>query len=358
MLSARAAGQDDVLVKARAAASSGNRAEALSMLEARLAEVPRDVDARLVYGLILSWEGRYDEARVELQRVLAQTPNYTDARVALMNVEYWSGRSTEAREQADTILSTNPGNTTARAVRERLAAASRPWWSHTSYSFDTFNDGRDAWQEAALSLVRRTPVGSVILRGTQSARFDMQDQLIELEFYPRFRPGTYAFIGVGYAPDPTLYPKYRTAFDLYQSLGRGFEVSGGARYLDFETPTEIYVATMSKYIGNWMLTGKLYRVPGEGDLGSTSYWSGFRYYFGSDGTSYTGLSYGHGLNRDEIRNTADLTMLHSDTVRQEMDWLFHTRFRIFVNGGVSREDRVDQATLWQTSVTSGFSIQF
>ena len=82
-----AAGQDDVLTKARAAATSGRRAEALRMLETRLDEAPRDVDARLLYGLVLSWEGRYDEARPVLQQVLTQAPAYTDARVALMNVD-------------------------------------------------------------------------------------------------------------------------------------------------------------------------------------------------------------------------------------------------------------------------------
>ena len=78
-------------MKAREAATSGRRAEALTMLEAHLDRTPRDVDARLLYGLVLSWEGRYDEARPVLQQVLAQAPAYTDARVALMNVEYLVG---------------------------------------------------------------------------------------------------------------------------------------------------------------------------------------------------------------------------------------------------------------------------
>ena len=102
-----AAGQDDILTKARAAATSGHRAEALRMLQAHLTEAPRDVDARLLYGLVLSWEGRYDEARPVLQQVLTQAPAYTDARVALMNVEYWSGHSAEALEQADRILASS-----------------------------------------------------------------------------------------------------------------------------------------------------------------------------------------------------------------------------------------------------------
>ena len=82
-----AAGQDDILTKARAAATSGRAEDALRMLQSHLDEAPRDVDARLLYGLVLSWEKRYDEARPVLQQVLTQAPGYTDARVALMNVE-------------------------------------------------------------------------------------------------------------------------------------------------------------------------------------------------------------------------------------------------------------------------------
>jgi YaiO family outer membrane protein len=347
-----------VLLRAREAATSGRRAEALAMLETHLDQTPRDVDARLLYGLVLSWEGRYDEARPVLHQVLAQAPAYTDARVALMNVEYWSGHSKEARQQADQILADHPGNVTARAVRDRLAAADRPWLATTSYYFDSFDDDREDWQEVSLALTRRTAVGSLILRANHAARFGQEDQLIEIEFYPRFRPGTYAFLGAGGATDSTLYPDYRIAFDLYQSLGRGFEVSGGARYMDFGSITQIYVTTLTKYIGNWMLTGKVYRVPAERDLDSTSYYGGFRYYFGSDGTSYVSVNYGHGFSREEIRSLSDLATLNSDTVRGEFDVLFGTRLRIFASAGTSRRQRLERPPLWQTSLSSGFSVQF
>ena len=72
-------------------------------------------------------------------------------------------------------------------------------------------------------------------------------------------------------------------------------------------------ATLSKYLGNWMFTGKVYHVPAERDLDSTSYHGGFRRYFGGDGTSYTGLTYSHGISR-EIRSVEDLTTLNGDTV--------------------------------------------
>jgi YaiO family outer membrane protein len=356
LICVRATAQDDVLAKARQAATSGHRADALHILEDRLAAAPRDVDARLLYGLVLSWEGRYDDARPVLQEVLAQAPGYADARVALMNVEYWSGRSSEARELADEILVSDPGNTQARVVRERLAL--RPWEAGASYSVDSFDDGTDPWREATISLTRKTRVGSLILRGSRAERFGEEDQLGEVDFYPRFRPGTYAYLSAGVTPGPVLYPRYRLAFDLYQSLGRGFEVSGGARYLDFESPATIYVATLSKYIGNWMFTGKLYHVPGSGDLDSTFGQGGFRRYFGGDGTSYVGVTYSHGFSVEEVRNVVDLATLHADTIRGEFDRRLHAPLRLYGSASVSRQERAIRPTLRQINVTGGLLVLF
>jgi YaiO family outer membrane protein len=356
-LAAPASGQDDVLVKAREVARSGQRAEALTMLETRLAAAPQDVDARLLYGLVLSWERRYEDARPVLQQVLTQAPEYTDARVALMNVEYWSGRSTEALEQANRILAGEPGNPTARAVHDRLEAAARTWWATTSYTLDVFNDDSDPWQEFSVYVTRKTPVGPVIVRGNHATRNEEGDHLIEFEFYPRFRPGTYAYVSTGIASEHSLYPGYRVLFDLYQAIGRGFEVSGGVRHLEFDDPTQVYVATLSKYVGNWMFTGKVYQVPAEGDLDSTSYHGGFRRYFGGDGTSYTGVTYSHGVSR-EIRSLEDLRTLNGDTVRGEFDVLSGKRLRIFGALATGRQERTARSPLWQTTIYSGLSLQF
>lgn len=347
----------DVLASAREEATSGRRPSALARLSVHLEASPRDVDARLLYGAILSWEGRYDEARRELRQVLEQSPAYKDARIALMNVEWWSGNANEARDAADAILAQDPGNQYARDVRDRLDAASRPWWAGVSYSNDTFNGDREPWHEYSASLTRLTPRGSVIVRASEARRFGYDDRLIEVDFYPKFRPGTYAFVSVGGAPDSTLYPSHRVAFDLYQAVGGGFEVSGGFRRLAFSTTTSIYVGTMSKYLGNWMLTGKVFHVPGEGRLDSTSYHGGFRRYIRGDGASYLGLTYSHGSSREEIRNVADLATLDSDTIRVEVDQQFARRLRLFATGGTSRQER-QFGTLWQTSVTGGFQVLF
>lgn len=348
----------DVLTSARAAATSGRRPEALATLATHLGTAPRDVDARLLYGLVLSWEGRYDEARQQLRQVLDQAPGYEDARIALMNVDWWSGRTDAARAAADGILAKDPGNKQARFVRERLEAASQPWSAGVLYSNDTFSGDRDAWHETAFALTRRTSRGSVIVRTSEARRFGSHDQLVEVDFYPRIRPGTYAFVSVGGAPDATLYPSTRVAVDLYQSIGRGFEVSGGLRRLAFSSTTYIYVGTISKYVGNWMITGKVFRVPAAGDLDSTSYHGGFRRYIRGDGVSYLGAAYSHGFSREEIRNATDLLTLNANTIRFEADQLVARRFRLSAVAGTSRQDRQFGNPLWQTSLSGGFVVLF
>ena len=358
LFSVSAAAQDDVIARARAAAAAGDRPAGLALLEAHLSSAPRDVDARLVYGLILSWEGRYDEARKALQDVLAQAPEYMDARIALMNVEWWSGRLTETRELVRAVLSRDAGNTQARLVQQRLDARTRPWSIGAGYTRDTFNDEREAWQESSLTIGRETPIGSLIVRGSQADRFGLTDQQVDVEFYPTFRAGTYAFVGVGIGADKILYPENRVSLDLYQALGGGFEVSGGYRRLAFAEITHIYLATLTKYAGNWMITGKAFVVPDDLLGDSWSYHGQLRRYFGAAGTSFIGAGYSHGFSREEPRGAGDLIRVDSDTVRGQADIDVSDRLRFTVGASTSRQERALRAPLWQTTAGAGLTIRF
>jgi YaiO family outer membrane protein len=349
--------QDDLIARARTAFSSGRSDDAFVMLEERLAEVPRDVDVRLTYGLLLSWEHRYDEAREQLRRVLALAPRYQDAQVALMNVEWWSGHRDEARDLSMEILSSDPGNPQARLIRQRLDASSkRPWTVTTWYTNDTFNEG-DPWHEFALSLGRETPFGTVLLRGTEARRFGYGDQLIEVEAYPTFRAGTYAFVGVGAGTGGALFPTYRTAFDLYQNVGHGLEVSGGYRRLQFADPVSIYVATATQYVGQWSVLGRVYFVPSN-QSDSWSFHAESRRYLGGGGTSFIGLTVSQGFSRDEPRTVGDASTLHSNTVKGQADVEVSPRTRLLVTLSGTREERALRVPLWQTTLSIGAAYRF
>ena len=347
--------QDEILKQARSASS---RSESIRILERHLASRPEDVDARLLYGLMLSWESRYDEARREIERVLAAAPDYLDARVALMNVEWWSGRRDAARALSDAVLLRQPGHAQARLVRLRLDAADRPWGAGVHASFDTFSDDRDSWHEQLLSLSRQTPAGAIILRGSRAERFGLDDQQIDVEFYPVLRPGTYAFIGAGVSNDHALYPSNRFAFDIYQSVGSGFEISAGYRRLGFDDAANAFVGTLSRYQGLWLFTGRLQYVTVRDRDGETSASLQARRYFGATGTSYAGVGYGHGLSREEIRGAGDFARGTSDNVRGELDLQASSRLRLqfSVRGNRERRDGVDP--LWQTTLSGGLVVRF
>ena len=186
----------------------------------------------------------------------------------------------------------------------------------------------------------------------------MRDNQFELEMYPSFRPGTYAYVSAAAGPDRVLYPRYRYAADLYQSIGSGFEASAGMRRLGFDARTNIYLAALSKYVGNWLLNGKIFYVPDRTGKSSTSYHGSFRRYFGADGTNYVGLRYARGLARDEVRNLNDFEVLTSDTVAAEFNAIIRRRLVLQISGGTSRQNRINQLALRQHSVSVGAGWRF
>ena len=389
-----AAGQPagDVRTQARSAAIAGRRTEAVSMLETHLADYPRDADARLLLGVVLSWDGKYDEARKELRQVLDQSPTYNDARVALANVAWWTGSYEELRQLAETartqrpydtewfmqearaldglgrhcearavvlaLLARQPGHVQARALRTRLDARLRPWSFTVGYGGDRFSDGREPWGEYQAALNRQTPVGSVIGRVSRAERFGLSDQMVELEFYPSIRPGTYGFASFGMSQDDTLYPNYRVAADLYQSIGHGMEASVGMRRLGFSSTTDIYVGTLTKYVGNWMLTGKAFAIPDfEGPEDSISYHAVVRRYVKGDGESFLGAGYSRGYSREEVGDVAELALLNADTFRANAE-IRMGRFVVSGNASTSRQERANRANLWQHSFGASLSVDF
>ena len=107
-----------------------------------------------------------------------------------------------------------------------------------------------------------------------------------------------------------------------------------------------------------MLTFKVFRVPAEHDLDSTTYHGGFRRYYGGAGASYVGVNYSHGLSKEEVYSATDLVSLNADTVRGEFDHLIGTRYRLYGSVGTSSQERANRSALWQTTVSIGFGVQF
>ena len=338
-------GQDDVLVRARELAVAGNRAEAITMLRASLTQVPGNTDAHVLLGTVLSWDGRYDEARQELGTVLAQNPTHGDALLAMANVELWSNQ----RRRAEAL------DVQARETRGSPQNPFR-WQVRAGSSYERFSDRRVAWQESHVSVSRATPVGPVIVTGARAKRFGLSDTQVEIEMYPKLARGTYAYVTVAHAASPVLYPNYRVGADLNQSLGAGFEGAVGFRRLAFGRGVYVYSGSLSKYHGRWLLMGRVSLTPESGRT-SRSYLGSVRRYVGDSGT-HLGARYGQGARQNGLRDRHDLEVLDSHVVSAEATIVMRARVELNVSGSYSREDRVEQRDMRQFSLFSGLGFRF
>lgn len=298
----RAVAQEDPLARARSMATSGQRAQALRLLEMQLLQYPRDDDARTLYGIILSWDGQFDRAKQELQAVVANDPRNLDARQALERIELRSQGPNVHRTQVSLGI-----------------------------NYDDY-ENTDAWRETFIEFKAASRRGALLGRVSHADRFDLDDNQFEVEAYPRFGTRSYAFLSIGHAPDATLYPQSRFGAEWYQGFGKGFEASIGARRLDFAESgaTNVFTGSLHKYLGNWLIGARIY----DSDTDTAVQFTARRYYGERGG--YVGLRLGQGSTRDDVRSAADLQSLDIREVALEGLFTPTDRWVINVRGGLGR----------------------
>ncbi|PYT06322.1 MAG: hypothetical protein DMF49_11485 [Acidobacteria bacterium] len=395
-------GSQDVVAMARALARSGQRRASLEMLQRRLAEAPDDEDARTLYGTVLSWEGRYDEARKELERVLQRRPDNGDALPALINVELWSGnperaealsrdglarhaddsgltyqharalhalgREKEALVDLDRFDHLQPGDPQASKLRKGIQEGLASWQVRFFNSNDWFSNGQDTWHETGVALKRATPVGSVIGRYSHANRFGQADDMGEIDFYPSLAKGVYGFLNAGYSPGYGIYPHYRLMGDIYADFGPGVEASAGYRRLGFRSGVDVYTGSIGKYWSNWLFTGRVYLTPGDGkrcelssepcSVGTShSYFLSGRRFLGG-GTDYFELRYGHGASKEEIRTIEEIGVLGSKSFFSELYLTVRPSWGIDLTGGYAREERLVQGRVRKTTLGAAAFLKF
>jgi YaiO family outer membrane protein len=387
-------GGTDPVAHARQLAYSGkeHREEALAVLKVHLEKEADDTEARTLYGIVLSWQGRYDEAREQLKQVLAGNPTHGDALPALINVESWSGhpenaeqlarealaikpddinllllqakalrkmnRDREARAVLDRVLALDHQNRDARQMRREITTSTLTREFLIVHTYDWFSDGRSGQHETSVSLKDATPFGSMIGRINRADRFSTTDYQGELDFYPHFRPGTYGYFNVGYAPRGELYPTYRVGADLYQSLPHALEISGGYRYLGFTNGVDIYTFSLAKYFHNWLFTGRGFVVPGSPGTSGTALFSA-RYFLGSEGLhDYFELRYSHGASPAQAQTTQDIEVLADSRYGFILDKNFGSRWSGTFSGNIAQAQRLGLSHLWQYEVQLGLYFRF
>jgi YaiO family outer membrane protein len=187
----------------------------------------------------------------------------------------------------------------------------------------------------SLAYSRKTPVGSVIGRINYANRFLENGVQYEVDMYPRFADGLYAYLNAGYSKD-NIFPDYRLGASLYYSLPFSFEIDAGFRYLNFgSSDVVIYTGALGKYYSNFWFSLRSYITPSN-SLASYSLTLLVRYYL-SGADDYITLSGGWGISPDEIANTSG-NMLVSRKISAEYQIKLSRIIIGFVSAGISGDE--------------------
>ncbi len=357
---------ESTLTEARAFYKDGKPQQAIAFLNSHLNEHPDDVDARVLLGLICSWEKRWEEGRRAFASVLSAKPDYKDALLGLINLERWSGHAGRAQELAKSALAVHSDDpdytavfaslqTEIAAARSLAAAPNRPaqpgsgepnWETGIEQNSIFFSDKRSSWNETSVDFSRNFTAGWVTATFSRATWFGKESNLIDLQSYPSIRPGTYAFVDVAFSPDATLYSRRRLGGEIFQSLPHGFEASAGVRYMRFDTNIMLYTASVGKWFGNYWILARTYIDPDPLTGTSNSYQFSFRRYY-TDADHFIGVRLGEGASPFEIQNTNDLGIQRSASAAFESLWKFKNRLRLRTTLSVARQTRLYIGPLWQ-----------
>lgn len=351
---------DLLFEQARTMAFSGNRARARQMCLEILKRKPTYHDVRVFLGRLYAWDKDYKKATIELVRVLREKRTHKDALRALTDVALWTDkyqrayqlsqaglnqhtndipllekkaraliklqRSKEASLVVDRILDLDPSNEVALKLLKDIRTDAIRNKMGLHYEYDSFDRGLSEygpWHLAYLDVSRRTRIGTVIGRiNWANRKFGSSDPKqgfqFEVDAYPRFRKGIYAYLNGGFS-SASVFPETRFGGQLYFSLPNSYETSVGFRYLDFgSSQVWIYTHHLGKYVKNYWIAYWSFITKKPVSYSYSGYLM-IRRYLGGSPENYWTLKAGFGSSPIETFTEADLiTRLNSSKIGMDL----------------------------------------
>lgn len=363
---------DVLLVDARTLILDGKYDAGRKIAFRALAKYPDYADILILVGRSYAWEGKNDSASIYLERAINVSPEYEDGYAAYLDNLSWSGQYEQAavvlvkaRENlgqplptdirykesrllyyqedynaaydiAEELFEQKYKNENLLGYMQTLQRLRRNNAVGVTYDYDTFGGDISPWNTFSLYGRTRTNLtGTLIARVTQSARFDNNGTLFELDAYPSLGEKAYAYLNIG-GSSASFFPEFRFGASVYYNLPKAWEVDAGFRYLQFSESTTIYTASLGKYVGNWWFNLRGNLIPGTGNSLGTSANLQARYYF-KTGEDFFSMQLSTGVSPDE--ETRDPTqLLNSYRARIGYQQLVTDRFMIFGYTGYSRDE--------------------
>ncbi len=199
-------------------------------------------------------------------------------------------------------------------------AAHAAWRAGFEYGFESFTEGRAAWQTYTARVERKSAHGAIALEAVDATRFSLWDQALAVDVYRTLWSRAYGNLRVAVAPGAQVLPRSDVTAELYQGIGGGWEASAGYRRMTYPGHrVDLWGASLGKYVGNWYLVARATAVPQSGKLGGGAWLLVRRYLSTAD--DYLDVSAGVG---------AEVATLAADSVAVSHSQFLTARLQRFV----------------------------
>ncbi len=322
---------DLLLFQSRVHSWNSDFEEAKSGYEKILSMDPKNIEAMTGMAEIASWQKKYADAVQKYQWILQIEPDNADIYFRIGRVYQWDGNYQKAKESYQKAIRLDPENENFQnALKNAHPIFKESYELRYQYTNEDFSDGRDNYINHFLyfSMKISPEVGSLHLKYNQTQRFHARDVQYGFEFYPHLWKKAYGYLDFTYSPKVIHYPRTSYILEVYQALFGSAEFSLGYRRMNFEDEAvSVYLGSVGYYVGNFYPFLRWYYSP-EKEGPNFSWIVNIRTYFSND--SYVALGYGQGSKPFEIITKEDVLVKKSWVFLAEWDWYFLRRIRLKV----------------------------
>lgn len=386
---AKAQGFDEQFKAAQQLVREGKRDEALAAYTAMLARSPNNSDVLLARGRLLSWMDRDAEAERDLTAATRAAPKYADTWTALGDLYRWTDRPALAADAYAHWIELAPKDPAPHLARGRVlqqagdtsgaraefeaarslgaaqadldkamatllpsslapdvASAGGYDWSATlagSKTWVSANGNSDYWDKG-LTLRRHFNWGSIGVEGLGLHRYDQNDTAYALDAYVDLWNRAYANLRYQVSSDSVgLYPKNSGRVELYQGVGKGWELAASDDWLNFGGGlVNIYGVAVAKYIGNWYGRARMTYVDSSESYG----WRlTLRNYYAGDADHYLELTGSASRGYYESGHSAFITSSQEWGESASVAWVtfFNPRWGMKLGASYSDSDHTEDS---------------
>jgi YaiO family outer membrane protein len=351
-------------------ADSGDYKSAKDTLVQFLSKKPENNKARILLASTYSWIGYYNKAREEFNKVTSVERLDRNIWISAIKNELYAKNEATAlglankalfylekddeierlkslalnrsknrkypelgwHNSQETLGTSNKGqktNSKKENKEKKEKSVEKEKWKNRVGVHSTvtvFSERYDPVVFSSVSFKHKTPYGSIIPKVNYTNRNGKHGLQYNVDLYPKFRKGLYAFLSYGYS-DATIFSKHRMAGDLYMSLPGAFEFSAGGRYtITRNGEVKALTNSIGHYRGNYYISLRSFITPRPDQLTRISGNILVRKYL-KDSENYMGINFGMGYSprlEQFISNDQLLaeTLLYIESQRLNLEYQF------------------------------------